>query len=707
MLHYALGKAYLKQHSLNEALRHFQEAIDTSPVYSPETHLALADTFEEKGEQNDATDLYRETITRAPKFAPAYVAFARALLNRPEKGKNADAAIAMLQKAIDLPPQSAELYRTYGKALKEKNDWQGAAKRFEEAVEIEPRSVLTRCLLGEALLHTKQPYRAVAQYRKAVALAPQHAPAHVGLGKAHFDRGDFKDAITHLQTALEIDPHNDSKGEIAAQLDMAIARDKELEEEVDRRKTEAEAKPLNAAALYRYGVALRKSHDFTGAIAEFRKAVKADPKDVPACDALAEALYDSGNFDEALAQFRRGIDLEPKAIARMEHVAALLRLVNDLSGAIAELKRISEIDYSNPKRLHKLGLALAETKNDTEALAYYQKAIDKGLKDPQIYSDIGVALMSQGKFKAARASLDRAVRELLQKKDPRWTLAEKRLQDCDRFLALDRKVVEYLKHGTLATDSREALELAELCRTYKQYHRCAAYFYGEALKDTFVQLGKEVDVLRDDAARSALSAAAGKGREPKQPDSLEKEKLRGQALGLLKATLARQEKNNINGRLEARLEVWRRLSQWRSDADFASVRDPKALALLPAAEQADWKKLWSEVERVLNAAPALVSTTVSRGDLTDRDRERTVELKLSAGQTCVIDLFSTAFEPECRLLDAQDKRVAKSTKAGANLSRLMHTSHEDATFQIIATSFQARGTGAYVLTIRKFAENVR
>jgi hypothetical protein len=111
------------------------------------------------------------------------------------------------------------------------------------------------------------------------------------------------------------------------------------------------------------------------------------------------------------------------------------------------------------------------------------------------------------------------------------------------------------------------------------------------------------------------------------------------------------------------------------------------------------------VDRLLNATPALVSETVSRGALTDRDPERTVDFKLSAGQTCVIDLFSTAFEPECRLLDAQNKRVAKSDKADvASTSRLIYTSHEDATFRIVATSVQARGTGPYVLTIRIFAE---
>jgi hypothetical protein len=41
---------------------------------------------------------------------------------------------------------------------------------------------------------------------------------------------------------------------------------------------------------------------------------------------------------------------------------------------------------------------------------------------------------------------------------------------------------------------------------------------------------------------------------------------------------------------------------WRSDPDFASVRDPRALERLPENERADWHALWRDVDELLTRA---------------------------------------------------------------------------------------------------------
>ncbi len=52
------------------------------------------------------------------------------------------------------------------------------------------------------------------------------------------------------------------------------------------------------------------------------------------------------------------------------------------------------------------------------------------------------------------------------------------------------------------------------------------------------------------------------------------------------------------------------LAHWQQERDLAGVRDKQALANLPAAERAEWEKLWAEVAGLLRrldqkvAAPA-------------------------------------------------------------------------------------------------------
>ena len=41
------------------------------------------------------------------------------------------------------------------------------------------------------------------------------------------------------------------------------------------------------------------------------------------------------------------------------------------------------------------------------------------------------------------------------------------------------------------------------------------------------------------------------------------------------------------------------LKHWHADATFTGVRDPDALAKLPAEEHAAWQHLWAEVEALL------------------------------------------------------------------------------------------------------------
>jgi hypothetical protein len=44
------------------------------------------------------------------------------------------------------------------------------------------------------------------------------------------------------------------------------------------------------------------------------------------------------------------------------------------------------------------------------------------------------------------------------------------------------------------------------------------------------------------------------------------------------------------------------LRHWQKDSDLAAVRDPKALAKLPAAERQEWTKFWAEVADLLKKA---------------------------------------------------------------------------------------------------------
>ncbi|MDQ3061291.1 MAG: tetratricopeptide repeat protein, partial [Acidobacteriota bacterium] len=94
----------------------------------------------------------------------------------------------------------------------------------------------------------------------------------------------------------------------------------------------------NAVAIYQKGVALAKKNDFSGAIQELEKAVKANPKYYEAFVALGLARQQIQDFNSAAEAFRQAITLRPKSAEPHLLLGALLQQLNDADGALAEYR---------------------------------------------------------------------------------------------------------------------------------------------------------------------------------------------------------------------------------------------------------------------------------------------------------------------------------------------------------------------------------
>jgi tetratricopeptide (TPR) repeat protein len=110
--------------------------------------------------------------------------------------------------------------------------------------------------------------------------------------------------------------------------------------------------------------------------------------------------------------------------------------------------------------------------------------------------------------------------------------------------------------------------------------------------------------LRYHAARAAVLAAAGTGRDAPPLDAAAKAKLRRQGLEWLKAELAAWSKLLDSRPPQNRLLIVHVLTSWLKDSDLASIRDASALAKLPAEEQKAFAQLWADVAALLTKAEA-------------------------------------------------------------------------------------------------------
>jgi tetratricopeptide (TPR) repeat protein/predicted Ser/Thr protein kinase len=91
-----------------------------------------------------------------------------------------------------------------------------------------------------------------------------------------------------------------------------------------------------ALGYYRY----HGSHDYTGALAEFRQAERALPNSADVIIALATLQRRLGHWDEAIAEQRRAVELDPRNFHASFNLAATYMMLRRFPEALAEADRV-------------------------------------------------------------------------------------------------------------------------------------------------------------------------------------------------------------------------------------------------------------------------------------------------------------------------------------------------------------------------------
>jgi serine/threonine-protein kinase len=355
-------------------------------------------------------------------------------------------------------------------------------------------------------------------------------------------------------------------------------------------------RPDNAPAYANIGNVLFAKGDRDGASACFKKAIELDPKYAMPHVNLGNVLFSQGDRDGAAASFKKAIELEPGLAQAHVNLGAVRSVQGDRAGAIACYRKALELDAKLPQAHNNLGNVLAAQGDWAGAAACFQKTIVLDPKAAQAHIGLGLVLFEQGRFAESKEHLQRA----LDLQGPDLAVANQ-IRRCDRLLALQAKLGPVLRDEQQPADDAERLGLAEVCGRQRRYADAARF-----CRDALAHDPKLADDLssgnRYNAACWAARAGSGEAEEVKDLDGREKAGWRRQALDWLRADLAAQTKQADSIFPWTRDAAVKVLRHWKEDADLAGVRDADALDKLPEGERADWRKLWAEVDAVLQKA---------------------------------------------------------------------------------------------------------
>ena len=238
---------------------------------------------------------------------------------------------------------------------------------------------------------------------------------HIRRGNRHYDAGEYDDAITDYNQAIDLDSNI-------------------------------------AAAYYNRGVAYTKLGKYAEAIGDLTQAIDLDPKYAAAYNNRGAAYDDLGKYAEAIADYDQAIALDPNYAVAYNNRGYAYDDLGKYAEAIADYTQAITLDPQYAAAYNNRGYAYDDLGKYAEAIADYTQAIALDPKNAGAYNNRGIAYRNLGKYAEAIADYDQAITL-----DPKYAVSYN-----NRGLAR-----YYLKQYPAAVeDFTKAIELAPTTAAY-------------------------------------------------------------------------------------------------------------------------------------------------------------------------------------------------------------------------------------------------
>jgi len=244
----------------------------------------------------------------------AYALYRRARedLDHSDRDGNIDAAIKLLERAVQLDPQSAASYAALGEAYESKNifnpdqQWTKLASEYaNKAVSLDNYLAASHVSLGLVKMSAGDSAEAEKQFGAAADLDPKSAIPHRDFGLLYDKTGKADQATEELKHALQLDP-NDWKTYMAMGLHAYQAG--QFKEAASAWETALKLEPDNVPALRNLGAVYHSLGQDDDAVAALQHALEIKP-DSDVYNNLGTILFYQGKYDKAVPAFEKAVEL--------------------------------------------------------------------------------------------------------------------------------------------------------------------------------------------------------------------------------------------------------------------------------------------------------------------------------------------------------------------------------------------------------------
>lgn len=206
-IYYELGHLYLKKNDKIHAISAFKLALEQD-IDNPFYNNSLAYAFVQAELYDDAIEYYQKAVKLNPdKQWTSIVCQALGSIYYQIK-ENYEAAIASFQAGVILDPENSEIYLSLGDVYMAENDLDKAIRAYCDSISVSSTDYRAYSKLGIALWEKDYLEEAIVAYHRAIELNPEYDIANNNLGVIYLDGiGDACESLSYFKTAIEINPN--------------------------------------------------------------------------------------------------------------------------------------------------------------------------------------------------------------------------------------------------------------------------------------------------------------------------------------------------------------------------------------------------------------------------------------------------------------------------------------------------------------------
>lgn len=324
-----------------------------------------------------------------------------------QQGKLAEAADAW-RGFLKAHPGSAEAYANLGLLEARQEHFAEAVPLYRKAMALNPAMPGLRLNLGLSLFKSGAMKEAAATFLPLLKSLPPSSPDALRvttlIGLAQYGAGDYAGAVPYLKKATAADPQN-----LPFRLTLAQSClwSKQYQCVLDVYHEIVTLNDESAEADMLAGEALDEMKDKTGAVEQFRAAVKADPKMPNVHFGLGYLLWGLLRFDEAAKEFQAELDNNPNHAEALTYLADSYIQSNHPEKATPLLEKAIQINPKIELAHLDLGILYTDTEKKAEAVRELKIAEQLNPNDQAVHWRLGRFYKAMGKNQEAQAEFEK------------------------------------------------------------------------------------------------------------------------------------------------------------------------------------------------------------------------------------------------------------------------------------------------------------